>query len=93
MRRSEEKQSVQTKASGIMYDLWMEKKAGSSVPMSVTFMMALELRFHSKPTISYNDQLQHLEQMGLIIKNKSKALKYLETVGYYRLREDVRPTR
>ena len=41
---------------------------------------------YSKPAISYNDQLQHLEQMGLIIKNKTKALKYLETVGYYRLR-------
>ena len=40
----------------------------------------------SKQAISYNDQLSHLEQKGLIVKNKKKALNYLETVGYYRLR-------
>lgn len=40
----------------------------------------------TKQAISYNDQLSHLEQLGLIIKDKKKALHYLETVGYYRLR-------
>ena len=40
----------------------------------------------TKQAISYNDQLSHLEQLGLIIKDKKKALNYLETVGYYRLR-------
>lgn len=52
--------------------------------LRVFFFMAL-IPF-TKQAISYNDQLSHLEQLGLIIKDKKKALNYLETVGYYRLR-------
>ena len=41
---------------------------------------------YTKPAKSYIDQLSHLRQMGLIVKNDKRALRYLETVGYYRLR-------
>ena len=41
---------------------------------------------YTKPAKSYIDQLSHLKQMGLVVKNDKRALRYLETVGYYRLR-------
>ena len=41
---------------------------------------------YSKPAISYYDQLAHLKKKGLIVKDDSKALHFLETIGYYRLR-------
>ena len=34
---------------------------------------------------SYEDQLNQLENRGLIVTNRSKALHYLERIGYYRL--------
>ena len=41
---------------------------------------------YTKTAKSYIDQLSHLKQMGLVVKDDKRALKYLETVGYYRLR-------
>lgn len=46
----------------------------------------MALKPYLKPAISYKNQLSHLEQLGLIVKDKNEALKYLETIGYYRLR-------
>ena len=41
---------------------------------------------YTKPAKSYIDQLSFLKQMGLIVKDDKRALRYQETVGYYRLR-------
>lgn len=40
---------------------------------------------YNKPWLSYEQQLDKLVQNGLIIHDRSKALSYLERIGYYRL--------
>ena len=40
---------------------------------------------YNKPWLSYEQQLDKLVQNGLIINDRSKALSYLERIGYYRL--------
>ncbi|HEY1009617.1 MAG TPA: Abi family protein [Daejeonella sp.] len=40
---------------------------------------------YSKSALSYNAQLQQLEERGLTILNRSKALHLLEYISYYRL--------
>jgi abortive infection bacteriophage resistance protein len=40
---------------------------------------------YEKPWKSYEDQLNQLIQRGLIVTDRTKALEYLERIGYYRL--------
>lgn len=42
------------------------------------------MRFH-KPAITVKDQLQHLQQCGLMFGDEAAALSLLENIGYYRL--------
>ncbi len=42
---------------------------------------------------NFNEQLEILQQRGLIIDDKEKALKYLRTIGYYRLSGYLYPFR
>ena len=46
---------------------------------------------YTKPATSYIDQLSHLKQIGLVVKDDKRVLRYLETVGYYRLRGQMVP--
>lgn len=40
---------------------------------------------YDKPWKNYEDQLSQLERRGLIITDRTKALHFLERIGYYRL--------
>ncbi len=42
---------------------------------------------------NFNEQLEILQQRGLIVDDKEKALKYLRTIGYYRLSGYLYPFR
>lgn len=39
----------------------------------------------NKPPLSYQDQLEHLEQRGLIVTDRQQAVHYLAHLNYYRL--------
>lgn len=41
---------------------------------------------YSKPPISIEKQIEKLKERGLIIKDEQKAVQYLSTISYYRLR-------
>ena len=40
---------------------------------------------YEKPWLSYREQLDKLKNRGLAVTDESKALEYLERIGYYRL--------
>ena len=48
-------------------------------------MPPLTLSQYSKPAKTPEELLAHLEARGLVVPNRARALRVLETVGYYRL--------
>ena len=40
---------------------------------------------YTKPALSVSDMMKHLQRKGLVISDASKAERYLNTIGYYRL--------
>ena len=43
------------------------------------------LRHFTKPAIDFTQQLQKLQDRGLVVADKPRALRYLATISYYRL--------
>lgn len=45
----------------------------------------MKKRKFNKPPLSYQDQLNIWKDRGLLVKNESRAIRYLSNISYYRL--------
>jgi len=42
-------------------------------------------RYFTKPAIDFTQQLQKLQDRGLVVADEPRALRYLANISYYRL--------